>query len=457
MSCPTYIPAEPALVSYHDCIKAFRDGSDSPRAFMERCLAIIESLEKGIKAFTALNIEGARKAADGATARYKEGRPLSQIDGMPIGVKDVIDTADMPTQMGSPLFNCWRPRFDSASVSALKKAGAVVLGKTVTTEFAAVVPGPTCNPFDRSRTPGGSSSGSAAAVGIGMLPAGLGTQVIGSITRPASYCGCFGYKPTVGAVNRGGSLDYMSQSSQGVLAASLNDAWAVIYAISSKVGGDSGYPGLYGEENPKSACRPDRLIRLGTAGWGKAEERTRQVFEDALDRLQSAGVEIISRRDNTAIEEYEKAIAKGLDISRKINTWEFHWPLNTFEDRLPGQLSKIMEERLTAAGEMTLADYRNWIKERDRTRNLHKNLSDIADGFVTLGATGAAPVGLDFTGDPAFNLPASYIGCPALTLPCLSVDEMPLGIQLMGFTDEDERLFGQARWVEEVLLRPCQA
>ena len=452
MSRRTYSPIEPALISYYDCIQAFRNGSDSPRAFLERCLATIESLENEIRAFTALNIEGARKAADAATLRYKEGRPLSRIDGMPIGVKDIVDTADMPTQMGSPLFKDWRPRFDSASVSALKQAGAIILGKTVTAEFAAVVPGATHNPFDTSRTPGGSSSGSAAAVGIGMLPAGLGTQVIGSITRPASYCGCFGYKPTVGVLNRGGSLDCMSQSSLGVLAASLNDAWAVTYAISSRVGGDPGFPGLYGEENPKPACRPDRLIRLDTAGWGKTDERTRKILEDALDRLQSAGVKIISRRDNPAIEEYEVAIAKSLEISRKINTWEFHWPLNTFEDRLPGHLSEVMEGRLAAAGKMTLADYRNWIEERDRTRSLHRSLSDVADGFITLGATGAAPVGLDSTGDPVFNLPASYIGCPALTLPCLSVDEMPLGIQLMGFKDEDEKLFSQARWVEGVLL-----
>jgi Asp-tRNA(Asn)/Glu-tRNA(Gln) amidotransferase A subunit family amidase len=228
MSRRAYIPTESSLVSYRDCLRAFRDGSDSPRNFLEKRLAVIEDLEQEVQAFTAIDIEGARKAADVSTTRYRDGRPLSQIDGMPVGIKDVIDTVDMPTQMGSPLFKEWRPRFDAASVSALRKAGAAILGKTVTTEFAAVVPGPTRNPFDSSRTPGGSSSGSAAAVGIGMIPAGLGTQVIGSIIRPSSYCGCYGYKPTMGTVNRGGSLDYMSQSTQGVLAASLGDAWAVI-------------------------------------------------------------------------------------------------------------------------------------------------------------------------------------------------------------------------------------
>jgi Asp-tRNA(Asn)/Glu-tRNA(Gln) amidotransferase A subunit family amidase len=358
----------------------------------------------------------------------------------------------MPTQMGSPIFADWQPRFDAAAVSALKQAGAVILGKTVTTEFAATVPGLTRNPFDPTRTPGGSSSGSAAAVGIGMLPAALGTQVIGSILRPASYCGCFGFKPTVGALNRGGSLDYMSQSCLGVLAASLADAWAVAYAISSRVGGDPGYPGLYGDEKPKIASRPERLIRLDTSGFDKLEEETRNIFEVSLDRLCSAGVEILSRHDLAVIEQYEVAIAESLTLSRKINTWEFHWPLCSFEDRLPGNLSEVSLGRLAAAEEMALADYRKWIEVREKIRRLHHSLADVANGFITLSATGAAPLGLESTGDPAFNLPASFIGAPAVTLPCLSAEALPLGIQLMGFKNEDEALFSHAQWVENILL-----
>lgn len=450
-----YDPKLSELVSYCERYRKFLDGSDSPRDFLERCLEKIAALDKKINAFTALNVNNARKVADAATLRYKAGRPLSKIDGMPIGIKDIIETSDMPTQMGSSIFKDWQPRFDSASVSALKQSGAVVLGKTVTTEFAATVPGATCNPHDTTRTPGGSSSGSAAAVGIGMLPAGLGTQVIGSILRPASYCGCFGFKPTVGALNRGGSLDYMSQSCLGVIAASLEDAWNVAYAVSSKVGGDPGYPGLYGQEQLKSECRPDRLVRLDTAGWGKVEDETRKLFEDALNCLGSAGVKIITRYDLPEIERYEEAIAESLDLSLKLNVWEFHWPLITFADRLPGHLSRVMEKRLGAAEEITIADYRNWIKKREKARSLHESMSDIADGFITLSATGAAPVGLDYTGDPIFNLPASYMGTPALSLPCLSVEQMPLGIQLMGFKDKDETLFSQARWVMKTLLSGC--
>jgi Asp-tRNA(Asn)/Glu-tRNA(Gln) amidotransferase A subunit family amidase len=452
MNRQSYIPTNAALMPYCNRFRKFCDGADSPQAFLERCLKKIAGLNKEIKAFTALNIESARRVADAATRRYKAGKPLSHIDGMPVGVKDIIETADMPTQMGSPIFADWQPRFDAAAVSALKQAGAVILGKTVTTEFAATVPGLTRNPFDSARTPGGSSSGSAAAVGIGMLPAALGTQVIGSILRPASYCGCFGFKPTVGALNRGGSLDYMSQSCLGVLAASLADAWAVAYAISSRVGGDPGYPGLYGDEKLKTASRPDRLIRLDTSGFDKLGEETRHIFENTLDRLCSAGVEILGRHDLPAIEQYEVAISESLTLSRKINTWEFHWPLCSFEDRLPGNLSEVSQGRLAAAAEMTLADYRKWIEVREKTRRLHHDLAGVAGGFITLSATGAAPQGLESTGDPLFNLPASFIGAPAVTLPCLSVEALPLGIQLMGFKDGDETLFSHAQWVENILL-----
>ena len=167
----------------------FGSGADTPRAFLERCLADLTALEPKIGAFVHTNINGARVAADEASVRWREGRPRSKIDGMPIGIKDIIETSDMPTENGSPLFAGWRSGRDGASVAALREAGAVILGKTVTTEFAATEPRGTRNPHDLRRTPGGSSSGSAAGVAAGMISAGLGTQVIGSTIRPGSYCG----------------------------------------------------------------------------------------------------------------------------------------------------------------------------------------------------------------------------------------------------------------------------
>src|SRR5262245_15546524 len=212
---------------------AFREGRGTPRAFLEQCLAAVKRHEKSIQAFVTLDERAARKAADAATRRYKTGRPLSPVDGCPIAVKDIIATADMPTQMNSPIYKGWRSKIDAASVAALRQAGAVIVGKTVTTEFAIGRSGPTKNPWDTTRTPGGSSSGSAAAVACGMVPAALGTQTQGSVLRPAAYCGVVGFKPTHGALHTGG-IHLLSQTSDhlGVIAASVEDAWIVASQIS---------------------------------------------------------------------------------------------------------------------------------------------------------------------------------------------------------------------------------
>src|SRR5215813_4719601 len=187
---------------YLSATQRFASGGDTPRDFLERCLTDLATLEPKIGAFVHLGLESARVAADQSTARWRSGKPLSPIDGMPVGIKDIIETFDMPTEQGSPLFAGWQTHRDAAAVIALREAGAVVVGKTVTTEFAATTARGTRNPWDTSRTPGGSSSGSAAAVAAGIVSVGLGTQVIGSTIRPASYCGCYGFKPTVGAINR---------------------------------------------------------------------------------------------------------------------------------------------------------------------------------------------------------------------------------------------------------------
>src|SRR5271166_4353555 len=249
----------PQPIAFFPAVADFVSGTDTPRELLERCLARIAEFEPAVGAFVCQDIAAARAAADRSTERWRAGRPLSPIDGMPLGIKDIIETADMPTEQGSPLFVGWRTGRDAASVAALREAGAVILGKVVTTEFASTEPRGTRNPWDSARTPGGSSSGSAAAVACGMVPAALGTQVIGSILRPASFCGCVGFKPSVGGINRGGSYDYFSQSCTGVLAASLEDAWLAAINIVERVGGDPGSPGLQGPPEPPPAQCPRAL------------------------------------------------------------------------------------------------------------------------------------------------------------------------------------------------------
>src|SRR5271155_1710727 len=300
----------------------FAAGRDTPREFLERCLARLEAFEPAVGAFVCHDITAARAAADRSASRWRDGRPLSPIDGMPLGIKDIIETADMPTQNGSPLFAGFRSERDAASVAALREAGGVIVGKTVTTEFAATEPRGTRNPWDPSRTPGGSSSGSAAAVGAGVIPVGLGTQVIGSTLRPASFCGCYGFKPTVGALNRGGSHDGLSQSATGMIAASLPEAWQVAYEIVKRAGGDPGFPGLYGPATPPPPARPRQLALLETDGWADASTGAKRALDEALGRLTQAGIAIATRYDHADIAAAEAAIYGARELSFDINAWE---------------------------------------------------------------------------------------------------------------------------------------
>ena len=371
---------------------------------------------------------------------------------MPIGVKDIIETIDMPTENGSPLFAGYRSERDGASVSALREAGGVIVGKTVTTEFAWMHPRATRNPWDLTRTPGGSSSGSAAAVAVGAVSVALGTQVFGSILRPSSFCGCFGFKPTVGAINRGGSHDALSQSTHGPIAASLPEAWQVAYEIAQRVGGDPGCPGLYGPPACPAPSKPRRLAVLETPGWNVATPAAKEAFQDAVARLKSAGVALASRDESQNVAAVEDAIAGARELSHDIIAWESRWPLNTYRARDIAKLSQPMLDLGGRAETMTLDDYRRDIAERDRLRAIYRALEGEFDACLTLAAPGAAPVGLNWTGDAAFVVPGSMLGVPAISLPVLEDDGLPLGLQLLGFADADASLFATAGGVLAALL-----
>jgi Asp-tRNA(Asn)/Glu-tRNA(Gln) amidotransferase A subunit family amidase len=443
---------KPTSRSYLAAHAAFRSGSDTPRDFLERCLADMETWEGTIQAFVSTNIPAARRAADAATARWRAGQPLSPIDGMPVGIKDIIETADMPTEQGSPLFKGWRSVRDSASVAALREAGAAIVGKTVTTEFAATAPGPTRNPWDPSRTPGGSSSGSAAAVATGILSAALGTQVIGSIIRPASYCGCYGFKPSVGALNRGGSFDHLSQSSLGVLAATLEELWIVARALSARMGGDPGFPGLSGPREAPAARRPASIAVLQTDGHASASPEAAAALSGVQERLASKGIRILTRADTPAVAAVEDAIRDAGPLSRSINAWESRWPLNTYARDLGAEgLSESMRARLAEAEAMTLEDYQPLLSDRDRRRVTYAGLASVADACITLSAGGPAPVGLASTGDPTFAIPATMLGVPAVSLPLLEAGGLPLGLQVIGFAGREADLFAAAAGIQAAL------
>ena len=444
-----YDAATYRLRTFYDAVPRFLDGTSTPRAYLEECLEVIDDREAVVKAFVNLNVEGARAAADASSARYRDGRPLSPVDGMPIGIKDLFETRDMPAEMGSPIWKDNQSFRDAAHVHALREAGALIVGKTVTTELGMSHPGPTTNPFDAERTPGGSSSGSAAAVGACMLPAAIGSQVVGSIIRPAGYCGNVAIKPTFGALNRGGGHSALSQSHLGVHSGSLADAWAVIHAIHAGAGGDPGQPGLFGEQGLSPATRPKRLARVATDGWAETDDATRAAFEGVVAWLEGVGVEIVAADDDAAVATFETAIAGARKLSHDLCEYELRWPLNVYRDLGPGKLSDHMRGRLERGEGITPERYRECLEERAEVKARLAELESIVDGMVTLSQPGIAPSGLDSTGNPVFNAPASVSGGPAFSLPLMAVEDMPLGFQLMGFAHGDARSAGIARWILE--------
>jgi Asp-tRNA(Asn)/Glu-tRNA(Gln) amidotransferase A subunit family amidase len=442
----------PQPIPFFAATERFASGDDSPRELLERCLERLTAFEPVVGAFVCLDTEAARASADRANERWRSGRPLSPIDGMPVGIKDIIETVDLPTGQGSPLWEGTRTRRDAASVAALREAGAVILGKTVTTEFASSEPlGHTRNPWDPARTPGGSSSGSAAAVGCGMVPAALGTQVVGSIIRPASFCGCVGYKPSVGGINRGGSYDYFSQSCTGLLAASLEDAWLIASAIVSRAGGDPGYPGVQGPAEPPPPSKPRRLAVLETDGWQFATSEARAALETATGQLAASGITLAGRRDDPRLAAIETAISGAEELVRRINAWEGRWPLNTYRNIDTGKLSAAALARLELAESMTVTDYRTARARRGEIRAQFAALAQTYDGALTLPATGPAPLGLGSTGNPIFAVPFSLLGVPTVSLPVLSAEGLPLGLQVVGFEGGDAGLFVLAAWVRDRL------
>jgi Asp-tRNA(Asn)/Glu-tRNA(Gln) amidotransferase A subunit family amidase len=445
-----YDPKTHKMLTFHDAVHKFRDGSDTPRAMLERCLERIAALEPAVKAWAYLDKDGARKRADASTARYKAGKPLSPVDGMPFGIKDLIETCDMPTEYGSDLFRGNQPIRDAAVVYFMKQGGAVPVGKNVTVCLGGGDPSATRNPFDTRRTPGGSSSGSCAAVASSMVPLSFGTHARGSTIRPASYCGVNGLKGTFGAINRQGvysaahSMDHL-----GVIAGSLSDMWITARYAARHAGGDPGFPGLYGGAEPPNPHKPARLVRLDMAGWPVTPEPVKAAFEARLRALQADGVEIYSRKDDPAIEAYEKQLAATPQVWAALYRFEMRWPLFQYRDYDKSKLPPRLLAGLSEGDNTSQESYRAALVDRDHLRNTHEELAKRCDGFITLSSPGPGPIGMD-QGSAIFNEASSILGAPAISVPVLTSESMPLGLQLLGPWHGDERLTAVARWIAEV-------
>ena len=438
------------IVSFSQAVSEFSSGAQTPRDLLERCVANIEEYEPRVKAFVTLDVKAARKAADASSKRYKAGKPLSPVDGCPVGIKDIMATNDMPTQMGSPAFKGWQSGQDAACVHALRQGGAIIVGKTVTTEFAIGFSGRTTNPFDPQRTPGGSSSGSAAAVGAGMLPIALGTQTQGSTLRPASYCGTVGYKPTIGALHTAGIHPLSATCDHlGILGATLEDTWRIASHISTAAG-SPGYGFLNGASaRLPAAVKPRKLIRLYTRGWKEIDATTEQAFEKFLSALERSGVQIIGKQHDDRVAAFEDALERDVDGALDIVAYEMKWPFEEYLARFGKVIGERIHKLIDRARQMSPADYNALLEKRREIRRQCRALAEDvgADAYLTLAASGPAIKGLQFSGSRSFLVYGSWLGFPAFSLPLLQANDLPLGVQLLGLSDADGKLCATANWM----------
>ena len=442
MAKGSYTPVSGALRGFVALRDRFVDGSDSPEAFLKRCVKRIKRREKTVNAFTELDLKRAQKQAKAASQRYAAGAPLSLVDGCPVAIKDIIHTERLTTGMGSPIYRGWSAPTDATCVAALREAGAIIVGKTHTTEFAVGASPPTTNPWRHTCTPGGSSSGSAAAGGDGMLPIAIGTQTVGSILRPASYCGAIGFKPSLGAISTAGvhplsaTLDHV-----GPIAASVQDAWAAAMTMQWAYGGEASIGSAWFD--PVEAARPARLARLDQ--WVGAEQRepgVQDAFDAFVDGLERRGVAVQPVSASTELATLAAdANAMCLDIMR----YEMRHPLGMYLRRHPDLIGGRIKEHLQHAADIDVLRYRQRLEQRQALRAAVAAVD--VDGFILPAANGTAPKGLAFTGERTMLAPWSVVGGPAWSLPLLALDGMPLGVQLAGAPGRDTQLAGIAAWL----------
>ena len=415
-----------------EIVAAIGAGKTTCEAVVHACLEHIEAREPHVQAWQYLNPQQVIAAASALDKNGLRG-PLA---GVPFGIKDIIDTADMPTEYGSPIYKGHQPMNEAACVALGRKAGGVLMGKTVTTEFANRYPGKTRNPFDPTRTPGGSSSGSAAAVGDHMVPLAIGTQTTGSTIRPASFCGVFGYRPTWGDLRcsgvreAAGSLDTL-----GLLARSVDDL-----ALYRDV--------LLGVE-PQAVPEHTGALRVGfcrTHVWPQVEPHTQQLLEDAAQRLARAGLQVSEV-------ELPAHFARLTDVHLAISSFEFS---RNFTYEIEHHWEKISttlrENRLKSGLECSFERYSEARLFAAQCRREFADVVENYDVLLTASATGEAPVGLNATGNANNCLIWTTLHVPSVTMPVFKGPHgLPVGAQIIGKANGDRALFAAAHRIYRAL------
>lgn len=434
---------ELALIGAAEAAEQIRSGLISSENLVSACLEQIERLEEQVGAWTYLDADFALQQARAADEARRMGQPLGPLHGIPVGIKDIFDTKDMPTEDGTVLHRGRRPQQDATVVARLWEAGAIIMGKTVTTELAVYSPGKTRNPHNLEHTPGGSSSGSAAAVACGMIPLAVGTQTNGSMIRPASFCGVYGYKPTFGYISRHLVLPQSRPLDQiGVFGRSIEDVALIAETL---VGYDANDPDSVMQATPElmeiQAEEPPvepRLAFVKTPVWEQAEPFTRSAFEELVDELGESAAEATLPDMFDGAHEQHRQIMEA-DLARS-----FAAEYRDGADQLSNTLKQMIER-----GQKVLAvDYNNAVVARDIYYSAFEKVFEWHDAILTPATLGEAPAGVGSTGSPMFCTIWTLCGMPAITLPLLQGEKgLPLGVQLVGARGDDARLLRTARWL----------
>lgn len=422
----------PNTLSATDAVALIAAGKLTAEQLVRACLDRIAARESEIRAWSHVDADAAL-----AEARRRDREPArSRLHGLPFGVKDVIDTADMPTTYGSPIYEGHRPGCDAACVAQVRELGGIILGKTASTEFATRHPTVTRNPRNPLHSPGGSSAGSAAAVADDMVPIAFGTQTSSSIIRPAAFCGVVGYKPSFNLVNRAG-LKFLSESLDtiGVLARTVPDAALAVEALSGST------PAPFEEV----AALSPRIGFCRTPYWERADASARAVLESAVPMLAKRGARI----EDVAL---DPAFAELADVQIRLSSYEFYRALTFERTRFPQQLSESLTGRLHAGAQVTRDDYERAQATAQRCRDRLEDVYREYDALISPATVGEAPRGLASTGDPLFGLTWTLMLGPAVTVPALTgAGGLPLGVQVTGPRGADARTLVIAEWIQRAL------
>ena len=430
-------------LSAADAARAIRDGAVSAEELAEACLARVREADAEVQAWAFLDPEHVLTQARALDARRKEGAPLGALHGVPVGIKDIFDTVDMPTEDGTALHAGRTPDRDATAVAMLRAAGALIMGKTVTTELATYAPGKTRNPHNAGHTPGGSSSGSAAAVAAGMVPLALGSQTNGSVIRPAAYCGVYGFKPTHGLVSRHGVLKLSRTLDHvGVFARSVED---LALACEEIVGFDENDPDtrprarvpfrqIAAEEPPM----PPSLALVKTPMWSETDADARDAFAELAGHL----------GDRVGEFALPESAREALDWHRIIMEAEMAANLAAEYERGRERLSESLRLQLERGRRHTAFDYQAALARIPQIAEGLARIFERYDAILTPAASGTAPRGLTSTGSPMFCTLWTLCGMPAVCLPLMKGSNgLPLGVQLVGPRGDDVRLLRTARWL----------